>query len=427
MKHYVQYHNEDINGPLGKGDGMGRFVISASKSINHLVGQRVWLVSGSGKPRRYRLEYTFTVDHIVNGTPNRAIGYDGERFDPAPLLNDTDWGPAFVKSQQNFSLGVREIPTEWVERLHALVRSESAGIEDAIVNLTADHYLAALQQFEPSMSSAQRAMLLGHAAAPHASLSMSALARLGNYRGIRPANLQYGALAGKIAAALRVDMRGNDNVAVLATPDRSIRGDDDWQWRLRPQVLDAVHALWPDEVQAGNPDLQGAALAVDAENQGRHLTATERAALILARIGQGRYRADLLDIWDGRCALTGCAVPAALIASHAKAWRDCSHAERLDPHNGLLLAASVDRLFDAGLIGFDDRGRLLMNPSLSAGDLATIGVAPGARLRQVHPALKPYLRHHREQHGLSERDERRQGSVDASPIARTAHRMARQA
>ncbi|MGY0194574.1 HNH endonuclease [Leptothrix sp. BB-4] len=129
---------------------------------------------------------------------------------------------------------------------------------------------------------------------------------------------------------------------------------------------------------------------------------TQRDLLTTGRVGQDSYRAALMQLWQGRCALTGVDVPEVLIASHAKPWSECSDAERLDPHNGLLLAASVDRLFDAGLIGFDDDGGLLCSPLLRPETLRAIGVAPDARLARVDAALKPYLRHHRERHRLGD-------------------------
>ena len=65
----------------------------------------------------------------------------------------------------------------------------------------------------------------------------------------------------------------------------------------------------------------------------------------------------LMDFWGGRCPLTGITHPRLLRASHMKPWSACTDAaERLNVHNGLLLAAHLDAAFDAGLITF---GRLL--------------------------------------------------------------------
>ena len=56
---------------------------------------------------------------------------------------------------------------------------------------------------------------------------------------------------------------------------------------------------------------------------------------------------------------------AALEASHIKPWADSNDSERLDPNNGLLLTASLHKLFDAGLISFEDSGKMLVSSKLS--------------------------------------------------------------
>ena len=132
--------------------------------------------------------------------------------------------------------------------------------------------------------------------------------------------------------------------------------------------------------------------------------ATERAALTQARIGQGRFRADVTRLW-GRgevCALTAIALPELLIASHIRPWRDSSNEERLDPANGLLLATHADKLFDRHLPSFDlARGDLrnVIAPS-AQGDAARLGLTPGMPLRAAHlpPSaarrLEAYLAEH---------------------------------
>lgn len=64
--------------------------------------------------------------------------------------------------------------------------------------------------------------------------------------------------------------------------------------------------------------------------------------------------------------LTGISDEALLRASHIVPWARCrSDEERLDVHNGLLLAAHWDAAFDRGLVSFDDQGRALLKPELS--------------------------------------------------------------
>lgn len=93
---------------------------------------------------------------------------------------------------------------------------------------------------------------------------------------------------------------------------------------------------------------------------------TEAERLIVQRVGQDIFRASLMDYWEGRCPLTGIRDPELLRASHIIPWRDCStDAERLDVHNGLLLSALWDAVFDRGLVTFDDEGRPVFSHALS--------------------------------------------------------------
>lgn len=82
------------------------------------------------------------------------------------------------------------------------------------------------------------------------------------------------------------------------------------------------------------------------------LTSTEREILGKARVGQSIYRKRMLELWNGRCAVTGLDMQSRLTASHAKPWASSSHKERLDPCNGLPLVAALDDLFNDYLISF---------------------------------------------------------------------------
>ena len=143
-----------------------------------------------------------------------------------------------------------------------------------------------------------------------------------------------------------------------------------------------------------------AAEDVDQDPNCKDIPETTRQALINARMGQGGFRRRMLKIWEGRCAVTGCAEQVVLVASHTMPWADGSNAERLDEYNGLLLTASIDRLFDKGLISFADDGRLMRKGLIAEADLVAIGLAPGACLRKVLDRHLPYLAFHRTKHNF---------------------------
>ncbi len=87
---------------------------------------------------------------------------------------------------------------------------------------------------------------------------------------------------------------------------------------------------------------------------------TERRQMIDARRGQGKFREALDGLWDGKCAVLEVSTRELLRASHIKPWQECDRKERLDPHNGILLSAHLDALFDKFLISFEDDGKMLV-------------------------------------------------------------------
>jgi len=113
-------------------------------------------------------------------------------------------------------------------------------------------------------------------------------------------------------------------------------------------------------------DDEGAERVIAAAIQA--LGITEAQSLLKSRRGQGKFRADLIYLWTGRCAVTGLSNVTLLRASHIKPWAVSNNYERLDAYNGLLLAASVDRLFDQGLISFSDNGALLIGSAVTQED-----------------------------------------------------------
>ncbi|WP_143107469.1 HNH endonuclease [Burkholderia pseudomallei] len=123
---------------------------------------------------------------------------------------------------------------------------------------------------------------------------------------------------------------------------------------------------------------------------------TEAERLAVQRVGQDLYRSALMDYWQGRCCVTGLAVPALLRASHIKPWAKCqSDEERLDVFNGFLLAPHVDALFDGGWISFSDQGNLLVSDALTSAGRTQLGVSNEWKIRNLKPAHVPYLMFHR--------------------------------
>jgi len=121
---------------------------------------------------------------------------------------------------------------------------------------------------------------------------------------------------------------------------------------------------------------------------------TVRKAIADARIGQGKFRKDLIRYWES-CPITNLRNKDLLVASHIQPWAISSDRERLDPFNGLLLAVHIDRLFDKGLISFDDSGKIIISDLLSSQDARTLGINSKLTIPITREHME-YLKKHRE-------------------------------
>lgn len=106
------------------------------------------------------------------------------------------------------------------------------------------------------------------------------------------------------------------------------------------------------EVASGSED------PVDSDYDGR----VKALRTVAVREGQPGFRADLIAIYEGHCAVTGCAVVEILEAAHIKPYRG-AHSNRVD--NGLLLRADIHTLFDKGLLWVDADGCVRVSKQIS--------------------------------------------------------------
>ncbi len=90
---------------------------------------------------------------------------------------------------------------------------------------------------------------------------------------------------------------------------------------------------------------------------------TETEATVRVRTMQSFFRKMVLAAYDYRCCLTGNPVEDLLVASHILPWNNFPQ-QRLNPKNGLCLAAHFDKAFDRHLITFDSEMRLVLSPVL---------------------------------------------------------------
>lgn len=78
------------------------------------------------------------------------------------------------------------------------------------------------------------------------------------------------------------------------------------------------------------------------------------------RQNQDYFRSIVMSNYSNSCAITGISIPELLIASHIKPWSKDEH-NRLNPTNGILLSATLDKAFDKGLITINNEFRILFS------------------------------------------------------------------
>lgn len=138
----------------------------------------------------------------------------------------------------------------------------------------------------------------------------------------------------------------------------------------------------------------------------KDLDATTKQRLVDARVGQGQFRKDLEKHFGGACAVTRIRLREVLRASHIIPWaRPTTDEERLDPNNGLLLAAHLDALFDRHLITFEQNGAMRISPRIVSRERDLLVLGTGLP-RPPSSAQWHYLQQHNARFDEKEREHR---------------------
>ncbi len=93
-------------------------------------------------------------------------------------------------------------------------------------------------------------------------------------------------------------------------------------------------------------------------------------------VAQRIFRRAVLKAYDYACCLCECSFDTALEAAHITPWGECTHQERLDVRNGLLLCSTHHRMFDAAQISVTDRYKVeYCDPKGAEGTYSSADVA----------------------------------------------------
>lgn len=122
------------------------------------------------------------------------------------------------------------------------------------------------------------------------------------------------------------------------------------------------------------------------------IPATTKLEQLLVRIGQQRFRREVLEFFDNKCAITGSCL--LIRASHIKPWRVATNEERLNPANGLALSPVYDAAFDLGLISFRPDGRIMVSSKLEF-DAVALGITGNEKIDSLTDEHFAFLDWHR--------------------------------
>lgn len=173
-----------------------------------------------------------------------------------------------------------------------------------------------------------------------------------------------------------------------------------------PEFHDWSHSIFTsfcDWLYKNNRDIDGNFLRSEAritktsiitEIDDLNLKGEEKDAIVKMRVNQGVFRNKLLQRYDA-CCICGISNQSLLIASHIKPWSISEPVEKLDIDNGFLMCPNHDRLFDKGLITFDDDGKIMISNKLSDTDKEALNISDEINILITQNNRK-YLQYHRQ-------------------------------
>ena len=222
-----------------------------------------------------------------------------------------------------------------------------------------------------------------------------------------PRIVEVAGLLGRTASSLAMKLT---NLASLdpAHRARGVKGLvghshlDEEIWREFQSNWEDMALLSEEKLQ----NLEAPEVAVIGSEQPYGNIATETEGTRKIRIMQGFFRKVIFAAYDSRCCITRNPIGDLLVASHILPWSEFPN-ERLNPKNGLCLAAHFDRAFDRGLISFDGKLRLILSRRLKD-HLPNEALETEFVRREGQPLLCPdrfapdsaFMAHHRNRFGF---------------------------
>lgn len=157
------------------------------------------------------------------------------------------------------------------------------------------------------------------------------------------------------------------------------------------ELLDDIRAVTGPAI-----NLEEEGIKQETEIEKLSLEGKDKEAVIKVRANQGIFREQLLKRYS-HCCLCGVKNQSLLVASHIKPWAESESTEKLDPDNGFLMCPNHDKLFDQGLISFDDEGRIIISDKVDESDRLFMNIRLEMKIKcNLTDGNRKYLNYHRE-------------------------------
>lgn len=169
-----------------------------------------------------------------------------------------------------------------------------------------------------------------------------------------------------------------------------------YEFRLMPDFDGYTTKPIETELQA---EIEDAVQQIEQQPLEPVVTTIERVTRV--RVGQQRFKRDVLVECRSTCAFTLVSDEGLLIAGHIKPWAKSEDHEKLDPKNGLVFTPTYDRLFNNGLISFRDDRSLMVSPLVSRDTSTKLHIFPNMEidiplLGNSNRGRRDYMEYHRE-------------------------------
>ena len=169
-----------------------------------------------------------------------------------------------------------------------------------------------------------------------------------------------------------------------------------YEFRLMPDFDGYTTKPIESELQS---EIEEAAAQLEQVPAEPLVTTIERVTRV--RVGQQRFKRDVLAECNSTCAFTLVSDESLLIAGHIKPWAKSEDREKLDPKNGLVFTPTYDRLFNNGLISFTDSRALMLSPLVSRDTSTKLHIFPNMEidiplLGNSNKGRREYMDYHRE-------------------------------